>query len=463
MWKIGLIYRKQYIKWLIVAIIPIFASCSSDYHNVIPSGSVALVSFDFQQMASGQNFDDANKQNAIKSLFHVDDIRDCGIDFTEKVYAFESADGTFGLVAPVNDSGDMETWFEGLAKAGVCSAIKERKGYKFAVMHDNFIAGFSDNALLIMGPSVGAAQAELQRQMTKYLGAEDDDGIMCSPLFAKLDGINSPIALVAQAQALPDKFVAPFMIGAPKNTQPSDILISASITLDNDCLDISGETFSLDKQIDLSIKKAVASYKPISGKYINRISSNDIVTMLCGVNGEDYIKQLRNNESFRTMLIGLNTAIDMDKILKSINGDLMIAIPQGNGDKFDFKLIADVANTNWLADVDYWKSSCPKGTRIVDWTKPNSFHFVSDDWNTYFGVTANKQLYFGSTEQLASTIDNPVTSHLSDNVVKQIKGKRMCVIININSLVGQKQEINTAMQILRPVIGNVGTIIYSIK
>ncbi len=41
-----------------------------------------------------------------------------------------------------------------------------------------------------------------------------------SRLFAQIDSIDSPIAMVAQVQALPEKFVAPFTLVLPKDTDP---------------------------------------------------------------------------------------------------------------------------------------------------------------------------------------------------------------------------------------------------
>lgn len=89
--------------------------------------------------------------------------------------------------------------------------------------------GFSGQALLVMGPVVADAQAQLQQQMVKYLKAEEEDGITVSPMYERLQTLSSPMAMVAQAQALPEKFVAPFTLGAPKDTDPSQVVIAADM------------------------------------------------------------------------------------------------------------------------------------------------------------------------------------------------------------------------------------------
>lgn len=98
----------------------------------------------------------------------------------------------------------MEDWLASLAKKRIASEVKERKGFHFAVLKDSWLVGFSGQALLVMGPVVADAQAQLQQQMVKYLKAEEEDGITVSPMYERLQTLSSPMAMVAQAQALPE-------------------------------------------------------------------------------------------------------------------------------------------------------------------------------------------------------------------------------------------------------------------
>lgn len=457
--------RRSFGRPLLLAVVAVLlASCSSDYVNVIPSGSTALMSFDFSKIAEQSGRADADKAEALKSILHVEDVSDCGINFSDKAYAFETADGSLGFVLSVDDASDMEDWLMAMAKTGVCTKITERKGYKFTVLHDNFLAGFSKNALLVMGPSVGAAQAELQRKMVKYLNADEDNGISGSRLFERLESISAPIGLVAQAQALPDKFVAPFTLGAPKGTPATDIYIAAQMTVGkNGCLDITGENFSFNNQVDKALKDAAAAYRPITEKYLDAIPSDALFAMLCGIKGEDYIQRLRGNDAFRSILLGLNSAIDIDQMIKGIDGDMLMVVPAMQGDKMEFQLVAAAARTGWLADVDYWKSSCPEGSKIVNWTKPDTYHFISSDWNVFFGVNESHELFFGSSEALASAAGKPVAHPLSPEVRQAISGKRLCAVVNLDAMASGKPEMKTLTDLLNPFFGKLNTIIYSLK
>ena len=184
----------------LACLVGMLASCSgSDYLNAIPKKSTALISVDMQQMASDIHAED--KAGMLKSLLHVEDVDKCGIDITEIMYLFESADGNLGLCAKVSSESDVEDWLASLAKQHIASEVKERKGFHFAVLKDSWLVGFSDQALIVMGTVVADAQAQLQQQMVRYLKAEEEEGITVSPLFERLQTITSPMAMVAPAHA----------------------------------------------------------------------------------------------------------------------------------------------------------------------------------------------------------------------------------------------------------------------
>src|SRR5574344_2502557 len=99
-----------------IVFVTLLASCSgSDYINVIPSGSQAVVSFDMVGLSKSAKLSDSKKSEALKALLHIDDPSECGIDISRKVYLFESPDGSLGLVAKVGDDGDMEDYFNKIA------------------------------------------------------------------------------------------------------------------------------------------------------------------------------------------------------------------------------------------------------------------------------------------------------------------------------------------------------------
>lgn len=440
--------------FLVAVVAMVFTSCSSDYCNVIPSDSIAVMSFDAKRIMSDESsVGDKKEAEIFQDIFHIDGIDGCGINLRDKIYAFETPDGSLGAVAGVDDMDSVESWLKTLADKRLCSGITTRKGYKFAVIKDNFIVGVSKSAILVMGPVVASSQSQAQNRMIKYLDAEDEDGITDTQLFAKLSSIESPIALVAQAEALPEKFLAMLTSGLQSN---EDVILSASIAADNGILNVSGEVSSFDAETDAALK---SSYKSVTDKYIDYISANTLVAALTSVQGESLVNVMRSDETLRTMLIGLNTAIDIDMMLKSIDGDVLLSIPSVDGERCDFQVIADVDNGDWLSDVDYWKKNTPAGSEITDAGTGNGYRLKSSDMSLYFGLNDGRQLFLSTTSSHVTPSDAP----LSGNIKALIQGKRLCVVVNIEELGKTKSQLNTVTDIIAPVLGDMRMAVLSIQ
>lgn len=446
---------------LFITVLLVCSSCSSrDYLNVIPEKSTALISIDMQKMSTetstSVNFD------VLKSLLHVDDIQDCGIDCTAKLYLFETTDGTLGVCAKVNSEKQLEKTFQNLSKQGVCQNITERKDFHFTVLKDSWVVGFSDNALLVMGPAVADAQASLLRQMVKYLSAKEDEGIKGTPMFDTLDSVASPMALVTQAQALPEKLVAPFVLGAPKGSDASQIIIAAEMHVTNGILAIKGKTFSFDKNVDAAFRTALANYRPIKGKYLQSMADDALAGIFMNVDGKLFLPMMQSDKGLQTLLMGLNTAIDMDNIIRSIDGDMAIVLPAFSEGNLQMRLSAQLSNAAWLADVSYWKQSCPAGTFINDKGK-DTYCYSDGKASFFFGVTADKQFFSGNDMESAKNSIAPAVRPISKEIQQMIIGQKMAMVLGLGKTSSDNEVLSAVTDIISPVFGEVKSIVYTLK
>lgn len=441
----------------------VLSSCSDDsYINVIPENSSALIAVDAAKLAEASDNTDETASK-LKAIIGLDDAKDCGIDFTQKLYIFETADGNIGFAAKVNDKGTLNDTFNAMWKSGKCQKTTERKGFNFTVINGSWVAGFSSDALLILGPVLPTQQAEVRQQIVKKLNQDSEQSIKETPMFDRLDSINSPIAIVAQASALPDKFVAPFTLGAPKDADASQIVIAASIEPSNDgCLEIKGETFSFNKAIDAALKESQKTFRPIEGHYLQAMPSDAAIGSFMNVDGKKLIQLLHANKSFMALLAGINTAIDIDKIIRGVDGDLAFIIHSLNDDAISVQMSAQLGDKEFLNDVGYWKESCPAGSKITDWEK-DSYCLTNGSTQYYFGVSADMQYFSGSTPDGAKRSIASAINPLPTAICSKIKGKRLCMVLNINALIGDKSTSNMVSSILKPLFGDVRTILYSVK
>ncbi len=447
--------------YFIIILVCLFSSCSDDNSlTIIPQNSTAILAIDGKEILN--NFQSGNI-SSIKSLLKIKKIEDCGIDFESNLYVFESVDGNIGFTANIADKNSFEEWVEKLSTHSICTKPTKFGDLNFCVLKNMWLMGYSSNAMLIMGPIVASQQAIMQRQIQKYFKQDEDNSIKASPLYEKLYGLDSPLSFVALASSLPQKVVAPFIIGAPKEADPSQIVLAAEINkVDNNILQISGETFSFNNMINTYIKKAYSLYRPIQGRYLKSMPTTSMVGTFLNVRGKDFIKVLNNNKSLQVILAGINTAIDMNKIIESVDGDMGIVLYNTAENVMNLQLSAKLSNKNFLDDVEYWKKSCPKGGVIKKWGK-DSYIYSDPSMTYYFGVTPDLQYYSGSNPNMACNSIKDIPSPLSENIIDLVKGQRFCMIVNMKTvLYGNK--VGALMPLLiKPIFGDISTIIYTLK
>ncbi|MBO4826934.1 MAG: DUF4836 family protein [Prevotella sp.] len=439
---------------LLTLLLMLATACSDgDYLNAIPEGSTALLSID---MAKAQDENGADKQRLLSQLLGVDNPKDCGIDLDAKLYLFESPDGSLGMAAKVSSADRLASMFNNMAGRSIATKVTEKRGFQFSVLRDSWVAGFSSKSLLVMGPVVGNAQAAMIQQVANYLSQDEEQGIKGTPMFEKLDSIGSSIAMVAQAQALPEKFVAPFTLGAPKDADASQVLIAAKLSVAEGCLRINGETFSFNKRIDAALKEAAQVFRPIQGDYAESMGASSVMGVFMNVEGGGFLKLLQQNKGLMALLTGINAAIDMDNILRSVDGDMAITVPVF-GEKFDITMAAKLAKTDFLKDVDYWKRSCPKGGRIVD-TGTNRYCYTDGQTTFHFGVSADRQFFAGSTAEIAAAAIGKSAQPLPEVVRQQISGKRMAAVVSLSGI--DNEVAQSVVQLLEPLFGKLHTMVY---
>ena len=455
--------RMKKTRFFIIAslMIVLMSACSdNDYLNAIPSKSTAVISIDMSRL-NGQE-QEQNQEHILKTMLHVDDVSKCGLDVKEKVYLFETIDGNLGLCAKVADEGDVSNWLSELSQQRICSTVTERKGFHFAVLKDSWLVGFSSKALLVMGPVVAEAQAEMQRQMVRYLNADEDAGIKSSKLFAQLDSIDSPMAMVAQAVALPEKFVAPFTLGAPKDADASQIVIAAGMDVEDGVLKIAGRTFSFNPSINQALVKSQQVFRPIQGDYVQSMPDDAMAGIFMNVAGSRFLPLVQSNQGLQTLLMGINASIDMDNILRSVDGDMSIVLPTLGADHMQMMMAARLSHAKWLSDVDYWKQSCPKGSTIGNW-KSNAFCYSSGKTCFYFGVTDDKQFFSGNDEVSAENSIRPSSHPISKRVQNMIRGEKMVMVINLEKSGGGGSAMQAVTGLLSPLFGQLTAVVYSLK
>lgn len=435
---------------LYTLLLALLMSCSdNDYINTVPSNSTAVLSID---LGKAEGIDGASLLNAV---LRTKDITSCGISLKEKMYVFETTDGNIGMCASVSDADQLERILSTVAGKEGNSTLKKRDGMHF-IMIGSWLIAHTDHALAALGPITPAARPDTERALRKMFHQDENHSIVSTPLYARLDTMSGAVSFVGQAQALPEKLMAPITLGAPKEADASQIMVAAHMSFNDNTLLIEGSTYSENAEIDKALKQAQQSFRSITSTLVGTYDANNVFGMFMNVKGDELLPLLQQNKSIQALLAGINTAIDMDNILRSVDGNITISVPTLS-DTPSIQMTAKLSHSKWLADIGYWKQSCPRGTTLTT-IGNNMFCYAGTGTSFFFGVTP--QLYFvsGPTLQQCQQGTQPAAHPLPQMVANAITGSKMALLLNLKGFTAADHSGMSAL--IGKVLPNTEYIVY---
>ena len=160
-----------------------------------------------------------------------------------------------------------------------------------------------------------------------------------------------------------------------------------------------------------------------------------------------------------------------DNIIKSIDGDVaMMYFGDMMFSDSRFLLLSELAHSQWIADVDYWKTSTPKGGEIKDLGK-DTYCYTDSQSQYYFGLvggtkdgqksTSSQQFFCGNTPNAATSPFEPFGEPIPQAVIEKIKGNRLAVVVNL-----EKSGGILAMMLkekFQPLFGDFNTVVYLVE
>ena len=180
--------------------------------------------------------------------------------------------------------------------------------------------------------------------------------------------------------------------------------------------------------------------------------------LFLNVDGKQFHQLMIQNQAVTAMLAGINTAIDMDNIIKSVDGDLTLVTSSLGKDNLHLMMAARLSGAPWLADVDYWKQSVPSGGHIGDWGK-NCYYYTGNGTTYYFGVTPDMQYMSGGSPEEARLSITASPKPLPSDLQSLVKGTRFAMVVNFRALGNDKAA--AVISLLKPLFGDINTIVYT--
>ncbi len=454
--------KKNVFLFINLCLILALVSCSNDdYTKALPSGSTALMYVDMKQSGGVESRD------FLKRMVPIDNLGDCGLDFAQKLYFFELADGAVGLCARVSDAKQVGKTLKKLAENDQCKEISEVGGLPTAVLGQSWVAAYDDNAFLLMFSVPATDIQSAKNRLVRYLKQDGDRSEKFTQLFQKLNATKGIAAVVGRGQTL----LKTTDLDLPQGVEASQVLEAVSVTVEDSVVYARSNRFSFDEKVSKALNDHERVFRPIEGRYAQNFTSNAFMNIAMNVDGERFFPMIQNHETMMAFLASANAAIDMNNIIKSIDGDVaMLYFGDLMFSDSRFLLLSELAHFQWVADIDYWKTSTPKGGEIKDLGK-DTYCYTNGQSQYYFGLVggtkddqksaSSQQFFCGNTPNAATSPFEPVGESIPQAVIEKIKGNRLAVVVNL-----EKSGGILAMMLkekFQPLFGDFNTVVYLVE
>lgn len=402
--KILLITAIAVVLTLTVMAVTFFALRNSGdaYANCLPYDATSIARFDAKSFLSAAKLGPKDLLDLLRRTRESQDtngVKSLGIDVKRPIYAFSSATGNFGLVAAMDDIDDFEAFLEEESRVGRATEITRQRGFSWATVGEQWLIVFDKEKVLAMGPAVGSAQDQLRNEMARLMEQERKDSGLQSALYEELKKSDEPLAAVIAPELLPkgsQSFLSKFNVSS-KN----DALLRLSLETDDNELELDADIIAKSPAVKDYLDKINHLMRPIKGSQLNYAHADNVAWMALNVQGSELLDVLRSDQTVRTALIALNLVLDLDRIIRAIDGD--VALELTTTDLFnksdieikDLYLTADVANSDFLSDASTW------GNQLIGVQALTQQDFAVNlgTSSVYFGVDKNT-LYIGGERGL---------------------------------------------------------------
>ena len=392
--RILLIITIAIVVTLVAIAVTFFAlrKSSDAYASCLPYDATSITRLDAKSFLSAAKLGPKDLLDLLRRTRDNQDSHDTqslGIDVMRPIYAFSSATGNFGIVAAMDDIDDFEAFLEEESKAGRASEITRQRGFSWATIGEQWLLAFDKEKALAMGPAVGAAQDQLRNEMARLMEQEKKDSGLQSSIYEELKKSDEPLAAIVAPEILPDatdRFLKQFSVSS-KN----DALLRISLETDDNELEMDADIIAKSPAVKDHLNRINQLMRPIKGSQLNYAHADNVAWMALNVQGSELLDVLRSNQTVRTALIALNLVLDLDRIIRAIDGD--VALELTSTDIFDSSdiqikhlyLTADVANSDFLSNASTW------GNQLIGVQALTQQDFAVNlgTSSVYFGVDKN--------------------------------------------------------------------------
>lgn len=421
----------------------VLCSCSKkDYLKVIPADAALVASVNLGALSEKSDFANSALMGMVERMAdgdmgelqeYKDNPMETGIDFTQPMYFFVIQDNMYGIVAKVDDKEDVEEFFDVLRKHDVVSRPVEKNGVMCGTMGTMNYA-FNDDVLLMIDGN-GASASTLVRMMKN-----EDECFMDTEAYGKMNDVDDKdIVVYYNLGYLPEDVQNEFKkntLNGQLNMDDVELLSSIDFTEGSAVMKTKwwGKTATAQKTID-EMKDCL---QKIDGDFLDDLPNDLFVWIGIGTNGEKALERLKSNAQTKEALFMLERGVDVEQMIRSIDGDVSIALSGISNMFFDLKMDisvkAKLKSSSFLEDVDDWKKSMVYYGMSMRDNGKNSYILTIDGDDLYWGVD-DDELYFYMPKSYRQMRSDGGYSALNE-YENDIKESNYFMYLDLQSLLG---------------------------
>ena len=396
----------QFISALVMVVLALCSCTNTDYQNVIPANASLVVKVDMKSIAEKSDFKNSKWMKELDGSLgavvsgkdmksvkeYVADPMKIGIDFSMPLYFFMMADETMGMTMKVSDEDHVKDFLLLLNKQGLASKPQEKDHWMCGTLIDDIYYSY-DGTTFLMLASMKGKNTTISRMARELTALKESDSFVSTEAFGRLNEEEKDVVMyVMSAQMIESLKMAG---GVLPSSVYKDVEALASLDFAQGEARIMGKLFAKTKDAQHLIDEANANLKKMNGRYLDKVSDDAAIWIGAGVKGEWLLEKIKENKELKTMLFATERAVDVEQMLKAMDGDVSLELPLLDTEKVDYVLQAELNNTDFLADVNDWKLSQKDYGIEMKELEPQQYQLMLDGQTYRWGVR-DKDLYWAT-------------------------------------------------------------------
>jgi len=363
--------------------------------------------------------------NKIQELLS-DENREMGIDFLNNSYLF-SSQGYLGAIIPLTDA---DAFADYLSSKG--ATIENQRGMKWVVLENNILVCIDDEKTMAMGPATGGELDALRNTLAACMKQKSGKSGMQSSQYQALLLREEPVAMVTNLGIIPENYTKQLKALLPKGVNRQDITLSSGVVFQGNELSLKMNLSSDSPTAQSFLAELDEVLCTLQGTLVDQTPNHPAICVNAGVKGEKLLGLLRKNPETRTKLLAINMGMDLDMMIKSVEGDVSVTVPTYGQSKLHGIFQAHVKEHKFMENVGDWNEGVSQEFGLYFLPARNDGYLCSWHDNAFYFGVRDKVLTLATNEPLWLSLNSEGEgmAHLADN----LKTNKVYAVIDLTQM-----------------------------